>query len=64
MPVRRILGGGWTPGVTFTFPELSLLVVAYWFQCSLPGPPVVKQLLQMVTLVPGQGRRFQSVFFP
>ena len=26
--------------------------------CSLPGPPVVKQLIQMVTMVPGQGRRF------
>ena len=32
--------------------------------CSLPGPPVVKQLMQMVTIVPGQGGRFQSVFFP
>ena len=31
---------------------------------SLPGPPVVKQLMQMVTMVPGQGGRFQSVFFP
>ena len=32
--------------------------------CSLPGPPVVKQLMQMVTMVPGQSRRFQSVCFP
>ena len=32
--------------------------------CSLPGPPVVKQLMQMVTAVPGQGGRFQSVCFP
>ena len=23
--------------------------------CSLPGPPVVKQLMQMVTVVPGRG---------
>ena len=23
--------------------------------CSLPGPPVVKQLMQMVTMVPGHG---------
>ena len=30
--------------------------------CSLLGPPVVKQLMQMVTMVPGQGGRFQSVF--
>ena len=27
--------------------------------CSLPGPPVIKQLMQMVTKVPGQGGRFQ-----
>ena len=32
--------------------------------CSLPGPPVVKQLMQIVTMVPGQGGRFQSVCFP
>ena len=31
--------------------------------CSLPGPPVIKQLMQMVTMVPGQGGRFQSVCF-
>ena len=28
---------------------------------SLPGPPVLKQLMQMVTVVPGQGGWFQSV---
>ena len=33
--------------------------------CSLPGPPVVKQLMPMVTIrVPGQGGQFQSVCFP
>ena len=32
--------------------------------CSLPGPPVVKQLMQMVTMVPGQGEWFQSLCFP
>ena len=32
--------------------------------CSLPGPPVVKQLMQMVTMVPGQGGRFQTACFP
>ena len=31
--------------------------------CSLAGPPAVKQLMQMVTVVPGQGGRFQSVCF-
>ena len=32
--------------------------------CFLPGPPVVKQLMQIVTMVPGQGGWFQSVCFP
>ena len=32
--------------------------------CSLPGAPVIKQLMQMVAMVPGQGGRFQSVCFP
>ena len=32
--------------------------------CSLPGPPVVEQLMQMVTMVPGQSGKFQSVWFP
>ena len=32
--------------------------------CSLPVPPVVKQLIQVVTMMPGQGGQFQSVCFP
>ena len=32
--------------------------------CSLPRPPVIKQLMQMVTMVPGKGGWFQSVCFP
>ena len=32
--------------------------------CSLPGPSVVKQLMQIITMVLGQGGRFQSVCFP
>ena len=36
------------------------LVVPY----SLPGSPVIKQLMRMVTRGPGQGGRFQSVCFP
>ena len=31
---------------------------------SSPGPPVVKQLMRMVTRESGQGGRFQSVCFP
>ena len=32
--------------------------------CSLPGPSVIKQLMQMVTMVPGHGGRFQKLCFP
>lgn len=38
-----------------TFPELLLI------PCSLPGLPIVKQLMQMVTMVPSQGGQFQSM---
>ena len=31
---------------------------------SLPGSPVIKQLMRMVTKGPGQGGQFQSVCFP
>ena len=31
---------------------------------SLSGSPVIKQLMQMGTMVPGQGGWFQSVCFP
>ena len=43
-----------------TLPVGGGLLVPY----SLSGPPVIKQLMQMVTMVPGQGGRFQSVCFP
>ena len=32
--------------------------------CSLPGPPAIEQLMQMITMVPDQGGWFQSVCFP
>ena len=31
--------------------------------CSLPGPPVLKQLMQIVTMVSGHGEWFQTVYF-
>ena len=31
--------------------------------CSLPGPLVIKQVMQMVTMEPDQGGQFQSVSF-
>ena len=46
-----------------TFPELFWLVVGVHdgllVLCSLPGPPVIKQLVQMVIMVPGQDGWFQ-----
>ena len=54
MPERRILGGGWIRGVSF-LPFLNPSVGGgLLVPCSLPGPPVLKQLMQMVTMVPGQ----------
>ena len=32
--------------------------------CSLPGLPVVKELMQMATMVPVHGEQFQSVCLP
>ena len=32
--------------------------------CSLPGPPVVKQLMQIVTMGPGQGGGFNQCASP
>ena len=32
--------------------------------CSLPGPPVIKQLMQMVTMVSGQGGRVSVCVLP
>ena len=31
---------------------------------ALSGSPVIKQLMQIVTMVPGQGGRFQLMCFP
>ena len=56
MPEKRILGGGWTCGVSF-WPFLNSS--HWWWLISsefLTRPPVLKQLMQMVTMVTGQGR--------
>ena len=60
----RILGGGWMSGVSF-WPFLNSS--GWWWLsvlCSLSGPPVVKQLMQVVTVVPGQGGQLQSRCLP
>ena len=43
-----------------TLPVGGGLLVPY----SLAESPVIKQLMQMVTMVPGQDGQFQSVCFP
>ena len=61
MLARGILGSGRSGGVSF---QPLLVGGGLLVPCSLPGPPVIKQLMQMVTMVPGQGGQFQSVCFP
>ena len=41
--------------LSWTLPVDGAVLVPY----SLPGSPVIKQLMQMVTMVPGQGGQFQ-----
>ena len=64
MLARGLLGSGRTGGVpSRPFQNSSgwwWLVSSY----SLSGSPVIKQLMQMVTTVPGQGGRFQSACLP
>ena len=58
---REVVGHVVSPfDLSWTLPVAGGLLVP----CSLPGAPVIKQLTQMVTRVPGQGGRFQSVCFP
>ena len=55
--------GKWTDtpfDLSRTLPVGGGLLVPY----SLSESPVIKQLMQMVTMVPGQDGQFQSVCFP
>ena len=49
-----------SPDLSQTLPVGGGLLVL----CFLPGPPVIKQLIGMVTVVPGQGGCFQSMCYP
>ena len=51
-------------GSLFDLSQILLVGGGLLVPCSLPGPPVIKQLMQMVTMVPGLGGRFQSACFP
>ena len=64
MPETRILRGDQTGVSPFDFSWTLLVDGGLLVLCSLPGPPIVKQLMQMVTMVPGQNGWFQSVCFP
>ena len=48
----------------FDFSRTLLVGGGLLVPCSLPGPPVVKQIMQMITVVAGQVGWFQSVCFP
>ena len=64
MPERKILGGGQTGVSAFAFSWTLPVGGGLLVPPSLPGPPVVKQSMRMVTMVPGQGGWFQSACFP
>ena len=49
MLARAILGGGRTCGVPFDLSRTLLVGGGLLVLYSLPGPPVVKQLMRMVT---------------
>ena len=49
-----------SPDLSRTLPVGGGLLVL----CFLPGPPVIKQLIGMVTEWPGQGGWFQSMSYP
>ena len=61
---ERILGGVGHVVSPFDLSRTLLVGGGLLVPCSLAGPPVVKQLLQIVTMVPGEGGWFQSVRFP
>ena len=49
--IREVVGHVVSP---FDLSQTLLVGSGLLVPCSLPGPPVVKQLMQMVTMVPGQ----------
>ena len=64
MPERRILGGVGQVVSPFDLFRTLLVGCGLLVQCSLPGPPVIKKLMQMVTVVPSQGGHFQQPASP
>ena len=60
---ERILGGGQTVVSPFDLSRTLPVGGGLLVLCFLPEPPVVKQLMRMVTMAPGHGGQFQSVRF-
>ena len=48
----------------FDLSQILLVGGGLLVPCSLLGPPVIKQPVQMGTIVPGQGGWFHSVCLP
>ena len=51
----------WSKVSPFDLFQILLVGGGLLVLCSLPGPPFVKQFMQKVTMVPGQGGQFQSM---
>ena len=64
MPERRILGGGQNVVSPFDLSGTLLVGGGLLVPCSLAGPPIVKQLMQIVTMVPGGVGGFSQCAFP
>ena len=59
MDAREDSGRWFGPVVSpFDLSQTLLVGGGLLVPCSLPGPPVIKQRMQMVTMVPGQGGQF------
>ena len=58
---REVVGRVMSP---FDLSQTLLVGGGLLVPCSLPGHLVLKQLMQIVAMVPGQGGWFQSVCFP
>ena len=63
IPTRRILGGrvDWRLLSPFDLSQTLLVGGSLLVLRSLPGPPVVRELMQVATILPGQGWWFWSV---
>ena len=52
----------WSLPSPFDFSRILLVGGSLLVPCSLPGPPFVRRLLQVHSLVPGKGRMVSGAF--